>query len=64
MNRIARFIAQDFLQVRVDFYEVNHKAYISELTFYSESGMLDFKPRDVDRVLGDQFILPYEQFMK
>ena len=60
MNRIARIIAQDFLQVRVDFYEVNHKVYISELTFYSESGMLDFEPRDVDEKLGRLFKLPYE----
>lgn len=60
MNRIARLIAQDFLQVRVDFYEINHKVYISELTFFSESGMLDFKPRDVDQELGKLFKLPYE----
>jgi len=58
MNRIARLIAQDFLQVRVDFYEVNHRIYISECTFYSESGMLDFDPIDVDLELGKQFILP------
>lgn len=60
MNRITRLIAQDFLQVRVDFYEVNSKVYISELTFYSESGMLDFNPRDVDDKLGQLFKLPYE----
>lgn len=58
MNRIANIIAQDFLQVRVDFYEVNHKIYISECTFYSESGMLDFDPLQVDLELGKQFILP------
>ena len=61
MNRIARLISQDFLQVRVDFYEVNNKVYISELTFFSESGMLDFKSRDVDVGLGKQFKLPCEQ---
>lgn len=60
MNRIARLISQDFLQVRVDFYEANNKVYISELTFYSESGMLDFNPRDVDEQLGVIFKLPYE----
>jgi len=60
MNRIARLISQDFLQVRVDFYEVNNRIYISELTFFSESGMLDFEPRDVDQILGHKFKLPQE----
>lgn len=64
MNRIARLISQDFLQVRVDFYEVNQRVYISELTFYSESGMLDFEPRDVEMKLGDTFILPQEHTLK
>jgi hypothetical protein len=61
MNRIARIIAQDFLQVRVDFYEIDDKVYIGECTFYSESGMLDFNPVDVDLELGKQFILPNDK---
>jgi len=60
MNRIARLIAHDFLHVRVDFYEINNRIYISELTFFSESGMLDFEPRDVDQILGHKFKLPNE----
>jgi hypothetical protein len=60
MNRLALIIAKDFLQVRVDFYEIDNKVYISECTFYSESGMLDFKPQSVDIELGKKFILPFE----
>lgn len=58
MNEIALLISKDFLQVRVDFYEINDALYISELTFFSESGILAFDSPEMDRKLGDQFILP------
>jgi len=60
MNRIALEIAKDFLIVRVDFYELNDQIYISECTFFCQSGMIDFNPVQADRDLGNQFILPFE----
>lgn len=61
MNKIALEIAKDFLIVRVDFYEINNQIYISECTFFCQSGMIQFNPESVDLELGKKFILPFEQ---
>lgn len=34
MIQLSRKISKDFLHIRVDFYEVNGKCYVGELTFY------------------------------
>jgi len=57
MSRIAKYIAQDFLQVRVDFYEINDHIYIGECTFYCQSGMIQFIPETVDKELGERLEL-------
>jgi len=57
MSRIAKYIAQDFLQVRVDFYEINDHIYIGECTFYCQSGMIQFIPETVDKDLGGKLNL-------
>jgi len=61
MNKIALEIAKDFLIVRVDFYEINDQIFISESTFFCQSGMIQFIPESVDLELGKKFILPFEQ---
>jgi len=58
MNQLATYIAQDFLQVRVDFYEINDHIYIGECTFYCQSGMIQFIPETVDKELGKKLMLP------
>lgn len=58
MLEIARQLSKDFPFVRVDFYDVNHRVYIGEMTFYPWSGCVSFKPDDFDFKLGEMFQLP------
>ncbi len=45
-------LVADFPFVRVDFYEIDGKPYVGELTFYPNSGGISFKPRSVELQLG------------
>lgn len=58
MLEIARDISQDFPFVRVDFYSLNQKIYIGELTFYPWSGCVQYTPDTFDFQLGSYFRLP------
>lgn len=58
MVEIAKEFAKDFPFVRVDFYSVDGKIYIGELTFYPWSGCVQFTPDDFDFELGELFELP------
>lgn len=58
MIEIARKFSKDFPFVRVDFYSINSKVYIGELTFYPWSGTVQFDPDNFDYHLGDLFELP------
>ena len=51
-------ISKDFPFVRVDFYSVNQKIYVGELTFYPWSGCVQFSPDSFDFELGSYFKLP------
>ncbi|UKS55704.1 ATP-grasp fold amidoligase family protein [Exiguobacterium acetylicum] len=55
MIAISQNLAKDFPFVRVDFYEVNKKLYIGELTFYPWSGCIKFTPDQFDYELGKKF---------
>ncbi|MDW0116305.1 ATP-grasp fold amidoligase family protein [Sporosarcina thermotolerans] len=58
MIEIAECFAADFPFVRVDFYSVNGKVYIGEITFYPWSGCVQFTPDKFDYELGKSFNLP------
>ena len=58
MIKIAGILAKDFPFVRVDFYSVNNRVYIGEMTFYPWSGCVNYKPDSFDFELGDMFKLP------
>ncbi len=58
MIEIAGVLAKDFPFVRVDFYSVNNRVYIGEMTFYPWSGCVNYKPDSFDFELGDMFKLP------
>lgn len=58
MIEISRVLAKDFPFVRVDFYSVNNRVYIGEMTFYPWSGCVNYKPDSFDFELGDMFTLP------
>lgn len=59
MIEYARILAKPFPYVRVDFYEVNGKLYIGELTFTSFGNMIEYyyKP-EISMEMGQKLILP------
>lgn len=57
MIKIARDLAEPFQFVRVDFYLVDGKIYVGELTFFDNGGKCCFDPIEFDRVFGDQWVL-------
>lgn len=61
MVRIAERLSKDFLHIRVDFYEVNGKIYVGELTFYHWSGMVPFVPNEWDEKIGNLLNLEGEK---
>lgn len=54
----TKILSRDFPFVRVDFFEVNEKLYIGEMTFYPGNGMEPFNPCEWDRKLGNLLKLP------
>lgn len=58
MKRISSIMSGDFPHVRVDFYYVNGKIYIGEMTFFHNGGFCNFKPREWDKIWGDWLSLP------
>lgn len=58
MLKISKILSRDFPFVRVDFFEVNEKLYIGEMTFYPGNGMEPFNPCEWDRKLGNLLKLP------
>lgn len=58
MLRLAEKLSTNIPHLRVDFYEVNGKAYFGELTFSHWSGMVPFEPAEWDKIFGDWIKLP------
>lgn len=59
MIEYARILAKPFPYVRVDFYEVDGKLYLGELTFTSFGNMIEyFYTPEVSADMGDKLILP------
>lgn len=52
MIQISCDLSSKFPFVRIDFYILNNKLYIGEMTFYPWSGFVKFKPREFDDILG------------
>ena len=53
MKELAEKISKNFAHLRVDFYEVDGRVYIGELTLYHGSGFMTFSPNEWYRILGD-----------
>lgn len=60
MIELSEKLSQGFSHVRVDFYEVNGRPYVGELTLYSMSGFLPFLPSKWDKIFGDWLEVPQE----
>lgn len=58
MLEISKILAKDFPFVRVDFFCVNNKLYVGELTFFPGAGHEKFEPNEWDKKLGDLLVLP------
>lgn len=58
MRCLAETISKGIPQVRVDFYEVDGRAYFGEITLAHWSGMKPFEPEEWDRVFGEWITLP------
>ncbi len=54
MIRLAEKLAEDFLYVRVDFYNLRGKIYFGELTFTHENGLAKFFPEKYDAIYGEK----------
>lgn len=61
MIELATKLSENFLHVRIDFYDVNGTVYLGELTFTSESGVGNFIPPVYDQLWGELLHLPGEQ---
>lgn len=61
MHEFSELLSKKIPFLRVDFYEINRKLYIGELTFSPGSGMSRFYPEEWDQILGDWLKLPNEQ---
>ena len=58
MISIAEQLSKEFPYVRVDFYNINNKLYVGEMTFYSMGGYCKFTPKEWDTKLGELLDLP------
>lgn len=61
MKELSSVLSQDIPFLRVDFYEVNGRLYVGELTFYHGGGFCPILPRQWDDILGDWICLPKEK---
>lgn len=61
MKELAAKLSEGIPHLRVDFYEVDGKVYVGELTFFHWSGFVPFNPREWDEKLGDWLTLPAEK---
>lgn len=61
MVEFSRILAKDTYHLRVDFYEVNGKVYVGELTFFDAGGWFPFYPKKYERLLGDWIKLPTDK---
>lgn len=58
MKMLATKLAEGIPHLRVDFYEVDGKAFFGELTFFSGGGIGAFEPEEWDHTFGDWIDLP------
>ena len=58
MLEIARDLAKPFPLVRVDFYDIEGKLYIGEMTFTPQGGYIDYISQEGLNQLGDLLVLP------
>ena len=63
MKQLAAKLSKGIPQVRVDFYEVGHRIFFGEMTFFHWSGLMPYKPQEWDYTLGEWIKLP-QKYLK
>ena len=63
MKELAAKLSEGTPHLRVDFYEVNGKVYVGELTFFHWSGFVPFEPKSWDLQMGEWMDLPREKMV-
>ncbi len=58
MLQMAEILSAGEPYVRIDFYTVNGKTFVGEITFFPASGFGKFVPEHYDKDFGDMIILP------
>ena len=58
MLTIAKVLSKGEPYVRVDFYSVDHRPYVGEITFFPVSGYGKFVPEKYDSIFGNLIQLP------
>ena len=58
MLEFSSKMSEDFPFVRVDFFDVDGKLYMGEMTFTPQNGRAEFEPPEWDRILGSKIKLP------
>ena len=58
MKKIAAVLSKGIPLLRVDFYEVDGRPYVGELTFFHANGMDPFDPEEWDYKFGEWITLP------
>ena len=58
---ISKKISINFIALRTDFYIINNKILIGELTFYHQNGICNFNNIDLDLEYGNNIIIPKEK---
>lgn len=57
MLQLAKKLSHNIPFLRVDFYSINSNIYFGELTFFPGSGMIDFHPKEYDKIVGEMLKL-------
>ena len=52
MKQLATELSKNMKFVRVDFYEINHKIFFGEITFYPANGFESFEPKKYNDLFG------------
>lgn len=60
MQDLARKLSVGTFCLRVDFYEVNGRVYVGELTFFDNGGFSLFNAREIDELWGNWIHLPMD----
>ena len=58
---ISKRISIKFISLRTDFYIINNKIFVGELTFYHQNGICNFNNIDLDLEYGNNFSIPKEK---